>query len=662
MEPEQLPSGLSFHKAHPLIKVDSINHTVTGIITSETPDKTDEICDYDSSKPYYIEWSEGFAKATGGKSFGNVREMHALAAVGKLIQINFDDVNKIITGTAKIVDPLTWQKCEEGVLTAFSQGGDYVGSLIKEGKYNRYTANPSEVSVVDNPCNADATFEYIKADGTSEMRKFKKASTFSPTLGVENAETTPTGNLDFSTPPEIDPKKKGDKDKDMNREEVETLVRSVMAEELSKALKKKEDDAKKPYGDVEYADPGLRSDDMCRYPIDTDSHIRSAWSYINKEKNSAEYSSEDAEKIKDKIIAAWKDKIDPEGPPSAEDVNKAVLAIAQKAYHKAFPEVAKSNLIGSMTKADLSFDRRSELLNGALKHEYGLDGNGWQKFWAIETYESYVIVACEGGKLYRIDYVMDGDDAKLADGKTEVEVNYAPTDGVKKLATAKPRVVKMVKGMNTVQRLAGLLLDLAWLKWSVTEEEASEGDTESTLPKMLEANLSDTADTLVAMVSAEVSELKDMSMTGQSPYECDGGFYCAAPAGALTKANPLGLNQWTSADRKGELQVGNTEHGMRIGFGDRIKADIGSDDKDAIAKLEPGSSHDFKDGETAWKATCSGDGKSIYLSCSADGGAMTEGNVSHDAFMEKSSEATIIKSETGETFIKVAGELLLSAC
>ena len=73
----------------------------------------------------------------------------------------------------------------------------------------------------------------------------------------------------------------------------------------------------KPYGDVEYADPGYQDDNKKRYPIDTEKHIRAAWSYINRPRNAGKYSADELTRIKNKIIAAWKDKIDPGGPPSA---------------------------------------------------------------------------------------------------------------------------------------------------------------------------------------------------------------------------------------------------------------------------------------------------------------------------------------------------------
>lgn len=59
----------------------------------------------------------------------------------------------------------------------------------------------------------------------------------------------------------------------------------------------------KPYGDVEYADPGYR-DGQKRYPINTPGHVRAAWAYINMPKNSAKYSAEQLKDIKGRIRAA----------------------------------------------------------------------------------------------------------------------------------------------------------------------------------------------------------------------------------------------------------------------------------------------------------------------------------------------------------------------
>lgn len=66
------------------------------------------------------------------------------------------------------------------------------------------------------------------------------------------------------------------------------------------------------YGDVKFADEKNK-----KYPIDTEEHIRAAWNYINKSANASKYGSGDVATIKSKIVAAWKSKIDKDGPPSA---------------------------------------------------------------------------------------------------------------------------------------------------------------------------------------------------------------------------------------------------------------------------------------------------------------------------------------------------------
>src|SRR5262249_51552682 len=61
-----------------------------------------------------------------------------------------------------------------------------------------------------------------------------------------------------------------------------------------------------PYGDVQYADPGYQADKQKRYPIDTEEHVRAAWSYINHAHNAAQYSSSQLDEIKGRIRAAAK--------------------------------------------------------------------------------------------------------------------------------------------------------------------------------------------------------------------------------------------------------------------------------------------------------------------------------------------------------------------
>lgn len=60
-------------------------------------------------------------------------------------------------------------------------------------------------------------------------------------------------------------------------------------------------EGKRKYGDVEFADPVNK-----KYPIDTDEHIRAAWSYINHKDNAAKYDSDEVKSIKNRIKRAAK--------------------------------------------------------------------------------------------------------------------------------------------------------------------------------------------------------------------------------------------------------------------------------------------------------------------------------------------------------------------
>ena len=159
----------------PLMKVDLDQRIVTGVATAETPDRSGEICDYASSKPYFEKWSAEALAASGGKSLGAVRAMHGRVAAGKLTGIAFNDDAKRIIVAAKIVDDDEWLKVCEGVYTGFSQGGRYVKRWPDpNSSLTRYTAEPQEISLVDLPCLPDATFEVVK-DGVVEKRAFAAA-------------------------------------------------------------------------------------------------------------------------------------------------------------------------------------------------------------------------------------------------------------------------------------------------------------------------------------------------------------------------------------------------------------------------------------------------------------------------------------------------------
>src|SRR5690348_17206943 len=262
-----------------LTKVNESEHTVEGVIADETPDRTNEVFDYAASKPHFQAWSEGIAKATEGKNLGNVRVMHGNTVAGVTKAIEFNDDAKAITVKAHIVDDNEWKKTLAGCYTGFSIGGRYEKKW-EDGDLKRYAAIPSEYSLVDLPCNPSAQFTVVKADGSEELRKFEA------TNRVEALEKWYAAQSD----------------------EVKDALAKIAER---KDVSPKEGEHK--YGDVKFADEKNK-----KYPIDTPAHIRAAWNYINKAKNAAKYDAKDLKTIKSRIVAAWKDKIDKNGPPSAE--------------------------------------------------------------------------------------------------------------------------------------------------------------------------------------------------------------------------------------------------------------------------------------------------------------------------------------------------------
>jgi hypothetical protein len=166
----------------PITKVDAVQRLVYGTLASEAVDKTGEVFDYETSKPHVEEWSGECAKATDGKSVGNLRAMHGKVAAGKFTSLECNDQTKSIEVCAKVVDNDEWEKVAEGVYTGFSIGGSYVKKWTDEDGNKRYTAKPSEGSLVDNPANPDAHFSMIKADGVEELRKFSAPAPETPEL------------------------------------------------------------------------------------------------------------------------------------------------------------------------------------------------------------------------------------------------------------------------------------------------------------------------------------------------------------------------------------------------------------------------------------------------------------------------------------------------
>ena len=167
---------MSFSMNIPLFKIDEEQRLVYGRATQEVVDKSGEIMDYDSSKPMFEKWSSDFATRTKGKSYGNVRIQHDSKRVGGKIAepLVFNDTDKAIDVVVKVTDDKLFNEIKEGYYTGFSIGGSYGKQWTDDDGNLHYTAIPSELSIVDNPCVGTATIEYVKADGSTETKTFTK--------------------------------------------------------------------------------------------------------------------------------------------------------------------------------------------------------------------------------------------------------------------------------------------------------------------------------------------------------------------------------------------------------------------------------------------------------------------------------------------------------
>lgn len=174
-----------FKKFIQLVKVDEQTHTTWGIATSEVPDKDNEVCVYDEAKKAYTKWSEDYIAKTSAAgqdvSMGNVRIMHGLEIGGKVIKLEFKDKEKQVWLGTQPADDRVWKLIKGGYIVGLSQGGKYLWK-DKRGDLTYYAPEISEVSYVDAPCNPDATFAYVKADGSMELMKFAKGIPDDPEL------------------------------------------------------------------------------------------------------------------------------------------------------------------------------------------------------------------------------------------------------------------------------------------------------------------------------------------------------------------------------------------------------------------------------------------------------------------------------------------------
>jgi hypothetical protein len=177
-----------------------------------------------------------------------------------------DEARKIAT----LVDP------DPGKGPAYLRGVSIRGAWV--GKVRRQ-AGPNGVQV--------ETADDLELDGLDFTRKpgvvGARVDSFTPEGASTPAETAPDGRVLITESVQ------------------EALVTTTVTE-----AEAKDGDASKPYGDVTYADPGYQKDKKKRYPLDSKTHAKAAWSYIGQADNARLYSSAQLKRIKQRIVKALK--------------------------------------------------------------------------------------------------------------------------------------------------------------------------------------------------------------------------------------------------------------------------------------------------------------------------------------------------------------------
>lgn len=151
----------------PITRIDQTKWEVEGIATSEAVDSYGTIFSYEASKKAFQRWIERTA---------NVREMHTRKAVGKGVNVFFDDDNKQIAVRLRISRgaPNTWIKVEDDTLAGLSVGAvnSVWGKVERNGKIYPYLTSYdlAELSLVDNASNPDGQgLSLCRADGLTEV-------------------------------------------------------------------------------------------------------------------------------------------------------------------------------------------------------------------------------------------------------------------------------------------------------------------------------------------------------------------------------------------------------------------------------------------------------------------------------------------------------------
>jgi hypothetical protein len=193
---DQLSIATELCKFFPLTKVQDDTDGLAiayGMATDQTPDSDHEVASYPETAAEYQKWAKtslDSTKAAGQQpSMGNCRLQHGSRIAGKVIAIEYLEQPKEIFVAMKACDQEISNLLRDGFCQGFSHAGRYgrrwhdiCNTDMPTGFYCPtcqktvdkvfYFPVLSEISIVDRPANPHARFEFVRADGHKELRKF----------------------------------------------------------------------------------------------------------------------------------------------------------------------------------------------------------------------------------------------------------------------------------------------------------------------------------------------------------------------------------------------------------------------------------------------------------------------------------------------------------
>jgi hypothetical protein len=144
-----------FAKLRKVVEDDDGTLEIEGIASTETIDRDGEIIKASAIKAALPDFMDGGS--------GPLREMHRPIAAGKVVEATIDSKFRTII-KALVVDTGAIKKIQTGVLRGFSIGGKVLARDPQDRKIVTKIAL-TEISLVDRPCNSEATLTLWKADG-----------------------------------------------------------------------------------------------------------------------------------------------------------------------------------------------------------------------------------------------------------------------------------------------------------------------------------------------------------------------------------------------------------------------------------------------------------------------------------------------------------------